>query len=72
MLRALLAELAVRDREALMIGDTTHDMEMARAAGVARLAVAYGAHPRDALLSYEPLTCVDDLTELGDWLMQHA
>jgi len=55
-----------------MIGDTTHDMEMARAAGVARIAAAYGAHPRNVLLSYEPVACVDNLTELRQWLMQHA
>lgn len=72
MLGALLRELAVTSDRALMIGDTTHDMEMARAAGVARVAVAYGAHPRDALLSYEPVTCVDDVTQLRQWLMQHA
>jgi len=72
MLRALLDELAVSNGRALMIGDTTHDMEMAQAAGVARLAVAYGAHPRDALLNYEPIACVDDLTQLRDWLSQHA
>jgi phosphoglycolate phosphatase len=72
MLEALLAELAVSSNQALMIGDTTHDMAMARAAGVARIAAAYGAHPRSALLSYEPVTCVDDLTQLRQWLMQHA
>ncbi len=72
MLRALLDELAVSNGQALMIGDTTHDMAMARGAGVARLAVAYGAHPRDALLSYGPLACVGDLKELRDWLMRHA
>lgn len=72
MLGALLDELAVSASRALMIGDTTHDMEMARAAGVARLAVAYGAHPRDALLRYEPVACVDDLQQLQDWLMRHA
>ncbi|MGW8184327.1 MAG: HAD-IA family hydrolase [Burkholderiales bacterium] len=72
MLCALLDELAVSNNRALMIGDTTHDMEMAQAAGVARLAVAYGAHPRDALLGYEPVACVDDLTQLRDWLSQHA
>jgi len=72
MLGALLHELAVTSDRALMIGDTTHDMEMARAAGVARIAVAYGAHPRDALLSYEPVACVEDVTQLRQWLMRHA
>lgn len=72
MLAALFDELSVAGNRALMIGDTTHDMEMARAAGVARIAAAYGAHPRDALLAYEPIACVNDLTELQRWLMQHA
>jgi phosphoglycolate phosphatase len=72
MLAALFAELGVTSNQALMIGDTTHDMEMARAAGVARIAAAYGAHPRTVLLSYEPVACVDNLTELRQWLMQHA
>ncbi|KPK20393.1 MAG: HAD-IA family hydrolase [Betaproteobacteria bacterium] len=72
MLGALLEELAVTNNRALMIGDTTHDMEMARAAGVARVAAAYGAHPRNALLCYEPVACVDNLMELRQWLMQHA
>ncbi|MDH3288952.1 MAG: HAD-IA family hydrolase [Betaproteobacteria bacterium] len=72
MLGALLDELAVTSNRALMIGDTTHDMEMARAAGVARIAAAYGAHPRNALLSYEPVVCVDNLAELRQWLIQHA
>lgn len=72
MLEALLDELGVASSQALMIGDTTHDMEMARALGVARVAVAYGAHPRDALLAFEPLACVEDLSGLQQWLMEHA
>lgn len=72
MLGALFGELGVTSNQALMIGDTTHDMEMARTAGVARIAAAYGAHPRNELLSYEPVACVDNLTELRQWLMQHA
>jgi phosphoglycolate phosphatase len=72
MLGALLAELGVTSDQALMIGDTTHDMEMARAAGVARIAAAYGAHPRNVLLPYAPVACVENVTELRQWLMEHA
>lgn len=72
MLEALFDELGVKYQRALMIGDTTHDMEMARAAGVARVAVAYGAHSRDALLAYDPVACVDDFSGLRRWLMEHA
>jgi phosphoglycolate phosphatase len=55
-----------------MIGDTTHDMEMARAAGTRRLGVTYGAHARDALLGCEPVTCVDDFEGVRQWLARHA
>lgn len=72
MLRAVLDELGIRNDRALMIGDTTHDMAMASAADVARLAVGYGAHPREQLLPYEPVACVDDLVGLRQWLFQHA
>lgn len=72
MLRGLIEELGARCDRTLMIGDTTHDMEMAHAAGVARLGVAYGAHGRNALLAYAPEACVDDFEELRRWLTQHA
>ena len=72
MLRGLMEELESPSERTLMIGDTTHDMEMARAAGVSRVGVSYGAHPKDALLPYEPLACVDDFHELDRWLARHA
>ena len=72
MLGLLLEELGVTNQQALMIGDTTHDMAMAEAAGVARLAVAYGAHSREVLLPYEPIACVDDFAGLKRWLLEHA
>lgn len=72
MLEALLDELEVRKAQTLMIGDTTHDMAMASAAGVARLAVAYGAHTRDQLQAYDPVACVDDFASLSRWLAEHA
>jgi len=72
MLQGLMEELGAANERTLMIGDTTHDMEMARAAGVRRLGVAYGAHPREALLGYDPLACVDDFNDLRHWLAQNA
>lgn len=72
MLESLMGELDADRTATLMIGDTTHDMEMAQNASVARLAVAYGAHSRDELLRFDPLACVDGITELGAWLKQHA
>jgi phosphoglycolate phosphatase len=72
MLQWLLDATDVAAERALMIGDTTHDMAMAQAAGVARVAVAHGAHEAAELLRYEPLACVGDCAELRAWLAQHA
>ena len=72
MLQRLLEALEVAPEKALMIGDTTHDMLMARAAGVARVAIAHGAHEAHELLALEPLACVRDCAELRQWLLEHA
>lgn len=72
MLQGLMEELGAASGRTLMIGDTTHDMEMARAAGVQRLGVTYGAHAREALLGYDPVACVDDVEGLRQWLARHA
>jgi phosphoglycolate phosphatase len=72
MLLELMGELGVKKERTLMIGDTTHDMGMAHAAGVPRLAVAYGAHTRESLMAYEPVACVDDFGSLRQWLADNA
>ena len=72
MLLWLLDELNVTRERAVMIGDTSHDMEMAVAAEVARVGVAYGAHPRENLLKHDPIVCFDTFTELSLWLTTHA
>jgi phosphoglycolate phosphatase len=72
MLQALMNELAVGSNRTLMIGDTTHDMQMARAAAVASLGVCWGAHPVDALLACEPLACAHSIQELREWLATQA
>jgi phosphoglycolate phosphatase len=72
MLQAVMQELGAASEKTLMIGDTTHDLEMARAAGVAALGVAYGAHAHDALLACGPLGCVASVAELRDWLAAHG
>ena len=55
-----------------MIGDTTHDLQMAVNAGVAGLAVSYGAHPVEALRNLDPLGCVEDVGALAHWLKLNA
>ncbi len=64
MLLSLLEAFRVAPEAALMIGDTSYDMEMARTAAVPRLAVAYGAHSRERLMKYQPLACIDHFEEI--------
>jgi phosphoglycolate phosphatase len=72
MLLELMDELKAPKARTLMIGDTSHDLEMARAAGVDALAVTYGAHPEAGLRACEPLGCMDDVKALEKWLKTHA
>ncbi|MBI3523552.1 MAG: HAD-IA family hydrolase [Betaproteobacteria bacterium] len=72
MLLELMEEFAVAPGKTLMIGDTTHDLLMARNAHVPALAVAYGAHPRALLEAETPLWCAENVTEMHAWLMANA
>jgi phosphoglycolate phosphatase len=72
MLLELLGELVVGPGNALMIGDTSHDLAMAAAAGVDALAVAYGAHPGEQLRALAPRACVTTIAELRAWLESNA
>ena len=54
MLLELLEELDIAAHDAVMIGDTTYDIDMAHAAGVSAIAVAYGAHDIDTLNDRAP------------------
>ena len=67
MLLELMDAFAVQPEKTLMIGDTTHDLLMARNAGTGSLAVSYGAHPREPLLASASEGCVDSVGELANW-----
>ena len=68
MLRDLAETLAVPPARMVMIGDTTHDLSMARAAGAAAVAVLYGAHEPEALRAAGPDAAVGTVAALADWL----
>ena len=72
MLDELMAEFAVPPERTLMIGDTTHDLQMAINAGVAGLAVDYGAHSAQALDALNPLARLHTSAELARWLGKNA
>ena len=72
MLLEIMQELGIGSRASLMIGDTSHDLEMARAAEVDALAVAYGAHPEEGLRACGPLGCFQTVQALHEWLSANA
>ena len=72
MLDELTQEFAVLPQRTLMIGDTTHDLQMAINAGVAALAVDYGAHTASALDALKPLARVHSIAGLAQWLGTNA
>ena len=72
MLIEIMSSLGVDRERTVMIGDTTHDLQMARNAGIGAVAVAFGAHPRRELLAEQPLACVGDFSELEAWLQSHG
>ncbi len=72
MLEQMMDRVGVAPHETLMIGDTTHDLELARNAGAFALAVAYGAHHADGLDALAPLATVHSIAELRAWLIANA
>jgi phosphoglycolate phosphatase len=68
MLLDILDELGVRPEEAVMIGDTVYDLEMARSARTAGLAVLSGSQAREELERFEPLACLETVALVPDWL----
>lgn len=72
MLQELTRELGQDLARTVMIGDTTHDLQMASNAGAAGIAVTYGAHPADALAALEPKFVADSVASLAAWLRVNA
>lgn len=70
MLRDLGEELQIDPGRMVMIGDTTHDVGMAQAAGAASVAVLYGAHDPASLHAIGPDAVVATVSELAAWLAQ--
>ncbi|MDD0815577.1 HAD-IIIA family hydrolase [Curvibacter sp. HBC28] len=72
MLHELMAEFDVAPERTLMIGDTTHDLQMALNAGCASVGVSYGAHEPDAFHVLKPLHIAHSVADLQQWLLQNA
>lgn len=72
MLEQILAHCNVRPEQALMVGDSSFDLQMARNAGMGSVAVSYGAQTIEALQAFEPCLAIDHFSELHAWLSQRA
>ncbi|MDB5799092.1 MAG: HAD-superfamily hydrolase, subfamily variant 1 [Rhodocyclales bacterium] len=68
MLMELMDELMVEPARVLMIGDTTHDLQMAANAGIHAVAVTCGAHPQEQLLREPHRVMLPDVSALPAWL----
>ena len=72
MLQELMAEFDIAPERLLMIGDTTHDLQMAVNVGCASVAVSYGAHEPDMFHALNPLHVAHSVHALRDWLLLNA
>ena len=72
MLHELMSEFGVKPERTLMIGDTTHDLQMALNAGCASVGVSYGAHEPTAFEPLKPRVVAHSVQELQRWLLDHA
>jgi phosphoglycolate phosphatase len=72
MLLELMAEFGTEPQRTLMIGDTTHDLQMALNAGVPSIAVGYGAHGLQAFAQFPTRLVAHSVAELQAWLMVHG
>lgn len=70
MLEEILDQLGLHAHQALMIGDTEYDMEMAHHIGMDALAVSYGVHAADRLLQHPTVGCLHNIAHLPIFLSQ--
>lgn len=68
MLHEILDELNFAATQALMIGDSEHDLKMANNANMQSIAVTHGVHNATTLEKHKPLTCLNNIAELSDYL----
>ena len=72
MLLTLMERCGIEPAHTLMIGDTTHDLELARNAGASAVAVTYGAHEAEGLAELSPLAVLSSIADLRAWLVANA
>jgi len=69
MLLQLLEELESHPGRTLMVGDSVHDLQMARNAEIDSVGVSSGANDRDELLALNPLLVLEQAAGLREFLL---
>ena len=72
MLHELIEQFNVRPGRVLMVGDTTHDLQMARNAACPSLGVSYGAHEPETFAAFNPLYIAHSVSDMHAWLLAHG
>lgn len=72
MLEEILAHCRAEPGQALMVGDSAFDLQMANNAGMHSVAVGYGAMSLQALAEFGPQVCIDHFSQLREWLAGSA
>jgi len=72
MLHELMREFGTEPDRTLMVGDTTHDLQMALNAGCPAVAVSYGAHEPAGFDALRPRFVAHSVADLHAWLREHA
>lgn len=72
MLAEILQHTGIQADRAIMVGDTSYDLEMAKNIAMPRVGVSYGVHCIEVLQSFNPLTIANDVSTLHDFLLQQV
>ena len=72
MLVELMRELGASAERTLMVGDTTHDLQLAANAGCASIAVSFGAHGHEEFAGHAPLHVAHSTADLAAWFDAHG
>lgn len=64
MLNQLLEEFSLTPDQAIMVGDTSFDLEMAERAGIPSIGLTYGAHSLERLQRYGPIVCLERFSDI--------
>ncbi len=69
MLQQIVDALGITVADALMVGDSVYDLDMAQRIGMHAVAMTHGVHDASQLAVYHPVAFCDDLMQLKSWLL---